>query len=228
MASPTEAFAPVILVFTLLGLVTAIVRYIFFSPGAKVRRALRRARRIDVKDVAEGGARVTGTAKVQADVLLAPMSRRRCLAYELRVYGTDGHSDWWDVLVLREACVFSVVDDTGAIEVDPNGQFELALVKDLEGGTGRPKSDAETLGALARLLETSNVEDKLRRGPMHFEEGVLEEGERVSVYGHVEREVRAEGERAELRSPPEFRVLRGNEEWPLKISDAPAVASSTS
>jgi len=216
------------LVLALLVMAGAILQYIFFSPGAKVRRALRRARRVDVRDVAEGCARVTGTAKVQGHVLLAPMSRRRCLAYELRVSGTDGHYDWWDVLVLREACAFSVVDDTGAIEVDPNGQFELALVQDLEGGTGRPKSDAETLGALARLLEASNVEDKLRRGPMHFAEGVLEEGERVSVHGRVERGVRAERERAELRSPPELRVLRGNEAWPLKISDAPAVTSSTS
>ena len=52
-----------------------------------------------------------------------------------------------------------------------------------------------------------------------YREGVLEEGEVVSVLGHAVREVRPDGERATSRSPPQRLVLRGNGPEPLRISD---------
>jgi hypothetical protein len=64
-----------------------------------------------------------------------------------------------------------------------------------------------------------------RWGPFFYAEGVLEEGESVSVGGGSAHEVDPLGERTGPRSPPERLVLRGSQAQPLLISDARAAGA---
>jgi len=56
-------------------------------------------------------------------------------------------------------------------------------------------------------------------------EAVLQEGDRVSVYGAVQVEVHPEGERIGPRALPVARVMRGTFEEPVRIGDGPLALS---
>ena len=124
----------------LIGLMAAYALYkgadhLYWSPAAQVRRALTGRQRTQVRQIAGGTVRVIGKARCQGELLTAPITHRRCLAYQLRLEVYDG-DEWKEALVLRDARVFLVEDETGSVLVEPQENFDIALVDDTKVGRG--------------------------------------------------------------------------------------------
>jgi hypothetical protein len=216
-------------VFTLM---TFVGHYLLPSRAKRIQRKLAAQPRTRIKQ-AEGAVRVSGRVRRIGELLHAPLSGRACVAYELIVestgssVGSDGFRHRW--VDRRQACPFVVADESGEARIDPSGPFLLALVIDRTGTTGwldpYPGKHRE-LGAYLQSLGFRPTNWMGRwAGSLYYAEGVLEEGEMVSVSGDSAREIDPMGERTGPRSPPERLVLRGTEAQPLLISDARAAGA---
>jgi hypothetical protein len=172
------------------------------------------------------GLRVAGRVQALGDFVTAPVTGRRCVAFELRVEvwrGAGGRTNRWvPILELEDARSFGLADETGDAFVDAGGPFVLALVPDVAGGPG----SSDPIDAGRRAVVTSLI-GKVHAGwlrgsvPWRYSEGVLDEGDVVSVGGSGVRELNGAGRSPNSRDPPEWLVLRGSDEEPLLISNAP-------
>lgn len=134
---------------------------------------------------ASGRVSVTGVAQRADDVVTAPITGGDCLAYAWRVSdlrtvrGIDGSIETRrsNVGSGRDSVPFLVEDDTGSVLVDPSGaelRFAEAWVRDPVGdpvGRADVLTGADSFGGEARARE--------------YYESRLDEGETVTVRGHV-------------------------------------------
>ena len=215
--------------FIAFGVVAMVVTAGYLSPRNRARRRARRteralaARRRTWIGQAHGPVRVTGRIQRDAKLLDAPLSGRRCVAYELVVdeLSSGSPSLWRRVLDLRQACSFLLEDDSGTARIDTVGPGFVALVHDRVGVTSGvyPGNHRE----LSRVLESCGLLPITWLGrwrPLRYAEGVLEPGELVTVGGNGTREIDQGGESPSMRSPPRRLVIRGSEAEPLLISSA--------
>jgi hypothetical protein len=202
------------------------------SRTKRINRTLAAQPRARVQE-AHGTVRLTGRVRRTGEPLYAPLSGRRCVAYEMFIYerlrpGGVGMSGWHRFVEQRQVDPFVVADESGEARVDTSGPFRLALVHDRIGTTGGFGPYPGTHRELGQFLESVGVETRGWLGfwkVFHYREGVIEEGELVSVGGACTREVDPTGDRADPRSPPERLVLHGTEALPLLISDGRAARS---
>jgi hypothetical protein len=176
---------------------------------------------------ARGAVRLTGRIFGIGDLQHAPLSGRPCVAYEVLVdeFGTSNgpggvHRRRW--AELREANPFLVADESGKARIDTSGPFLMSLNHDYTGTTGWFSKYPGTHQALASFLSSMGIPStnwlgRWRR--FHYVEGVLEEGELVSVSANGVLELDPAAEQVSARSPPQRLVLRGTEALPLLISD---------
>lgn len=146
-----------------------------------------------------GPVEVRGTARRtdEGETVTTPFTESRCLAYEYEAqeYQSSGqHSHWKTLDEGGERVPFLVEDDTGLVRVDPAGaelHFEEHSLK-IDGGTELPARIAEYV----RETDEVDPQDKsidlvvteLDYGnDQRFVERRLDVGERVYVYGSVER-----------------------------------------
>jgi hypothetical protein len=198
-------------------------------PGrtARKRRALAALPSARIGE-AHGTVRVSGRIRPGEQLLKAPLSGRRCVGYELVIYtwggvtsgGAEyGTAEWRWLVDAQKACPFFVADEGGEARIDTSGPFSLALVHDRTGTTkGRYPGEHR---ALARFLKSKGIDATTWLGgwrAFKYGEGVLVEGELVTVGGDSAEEIDPRGERTGLRSPPEKLVLRGTEKRPLLIA----------
>ena len=191
----------------------------FLSREARVRRALARRPRARIDAASGTKLRVTGRVRQRGEPLIAPVSGRPCVAFQLFVEERNGRR-WIDLLELRDAQSFIVADDTGEAFVDTSGPFALALVPDQQGAMGW--FDRITPAQLQALRSTLGSRATTWYGGwkrLRFKEGTLENDDWVSVGGSGEREQSPDGQ-SSLREPPERLVLRGTADEPLLISDS--------
>ncbi len=190
----------------------------FLSQEARTTRALADRPRARIRDAAEGSVRVTGRVRRRGELLEAPVSGRRCVAFQLLV--EEDNDGWGKLLELRDARPFVLADETGEALVDTAaGPFRLALDSDERGGTGSFDQIGEA--QLQAIMSVGSFESPGRsRLNRRYREGILREGETVAVGGRGVREASAEGTSANLREPSQWLVLRGTVDEPLLISDS--------
>jgi hypothetical protein len=209
-----------------MALVVIVTTYRWLSSRDRAnRRRLVKTKRTQLHQLRPGIARVTGTVRRGPEVLLAPLSQRPCVAFEVRVEQYDGE-DWGEKVRVREARPFAVVDETGEALVDPSLGFELLLDADVSGTDGgwfddnAPFRESNAAQALLHAhgirTETWFFERPIR---MRYFEGVVEEGELVSIYGPVIEGIDPQGEKVAPRSVPVARILRGSPDEPVRIGD---------
>jgi hypothetical protein len=222
-----------LLTFAALGLfgVFAIARVVyadFLSREARVRRALARRPPASIAAAPDGVVRVTGRVHAAGELLLAPVTQRPCVAYQLIIEG-DEDGSWGSVFELEDARPFKLIDETGEALIEVSGRaFLLALVADKRGWTGAGPDDAHSQ-AVRSLLGSADIEvEGIFDGPrrFRFREAALREGRRVAVGGQGTREVSPDGARAGVREPPQRYVVRGNPEEPLLISNLREILGS--
>jgi len=169
--------------------------------------------------------RVTGRVQARGDLLIAPVTGRRCVAFQLRVeqWKMRNHIGAWQLLLdLQDARSFGLADETGDALVDASTPFVLALAFDEEGSTERSDGiEAERMRTLDSLLGPPPSGWFSEPRQLRFGEGVFREGDLVSVAGSGARELNPTGRSPSFRDPSVWLVMRGSDEEPLWISNVP-------
>jgi hypothetical protein len=203
-----------------------LARYLL-SPRARRRRLLRRARAVSLDEARDGAlVKLVGVARREADVdpLIAPLSQRPCLAYELKIENSQGvgeHAAWQVLLVERATHERFWLEQDGERAGVELAAAQLALEPDTEhSGLSFVVPDA-----VLTLLESRNVGPIDATAGLRYAEEVLEEGGKVAVLGRCVREPdphppdgRVVGYR---ERPTRVRIVAGSD--PVLISDAPAL-----
>jgi hypothetical protein len=164
-----------------------------------VRRVLYHIARRSICELSEGEAAVVrGIANAITEPLLAPLSRRPCIGYHVRIQTFDGR-----VIVDQARCApFALADDTGAVGVRGEG-LELAV------------TDAPVFVAYPPLPPQLApwVPPAIRHLPLHITEGLLLPGLEVAVCGVLQTAIvagtmyRDREIRYELTSSPTFPLV---------------------
>jgi len=182
-----------------------------WSRDARLKRALRRAQPATIAEFPErGAARITGRIRLVEEPLVAPLSRRPCAYFEV-VFRSPSPNPPRREAERRD---FVIEDDTGAALVRIAGarvavvmdghrravavEGEAVTESDFESDADlrRVIADIHRLGAegaaRAHDLPVELVRRWLRetlRTDYIVEEGVLEEGEEIAVFGRGSREL---------------------------------------
>lgn len=207
------------------GLLTLIVG-VYFNPEARAKRALAARPRALIGEGTGGKVHVVGRVRARGELLHAPVSGRSCVAYQLFV--TVGEGDDRNFVDVSEVRPFTVIDETGEAVVETGAATAIvSLETDREGlnSSSDGMTDA-THRYLLRLIESRGIDPttlfnhiKLIR----YREGILEEGETVSVGGLASRDLDLHAQSAAPRALPTSVVIRGTSADPLVITDDPEV-----
>jgi hypothetical protein len=215
-----------------LTLVLAVANYLLPSRRKRINRALASKPRALVRD-AHGSVRLIGRIRRSGDLLRAPLSGRPCIAYEVLVdepglVSKRGGAEWRRMVELREAQSFFVADESGEARIDTSGPFLMSVDYDRSGKTeGKYPGKHQDLASFLTSIDVVSTDWLGEWISFRYAEGVLEDGELVTVSADSVLEVDSGGERAGPRSPPQRLVLRGTEALPLLISDAREARGST-
>jgi len=206
--------------------VAAVAGNLLFPPReARIERELAAEPRALIAE-AQDTVRLVGRVRRVDELLQAPLSGRPCVAYALLVdqavtAGSQGMSNWRRRVEIQQARPFIVADETGEARVDTSGPVRMALVYDRSGATSWLREYPGKYRELSLCLESAGIGATNWLGRwkgFRYGEGVIEEGQVVTVGGSSAREVDPGGIRPGPRSMPELLVLRGSEASPLLIS----------
>jgi hypothetical protein len=174
-----------------LGLVAVAVGVMYFvwrnSARQKKRREVDATTTMAIKQVPGGVVvKVAGRVEKHEKVLRAPLSRRRCVAWRVQVFGTGKHGRDYGALVKPEidevrAVDFRLDDGSGVAHVVGKGA-ELELVEDRNLTSHFMKeATPEMKKFLAR--HEQRAQGELFNRSLRYKESVLELGEEAVVVG---------------------------------------------
>ncbi|HWO18404.1 MAG TPA: GIDE domain-containing protein [Kofleriaceae bacterium] len=196
----------------------------YWSATARLRRALRRAKRVSIADAPEGAVVRLDGRVLEGETLEAPLTGRRCVYYVAIVEEFEAGStpDSWRELT-REArgVQFTIEDGTGRAIVDPEGaRVDVDLDRTASSGALE-----EPTAAQAAFLERRGV--KLTgwssNRTLRYREGVFEVGEPIAVMCRPMREPDPGAASREVgyREAPSTRLrVGGSARHPILLSDA--------
>ena len=160
--------------------------------------------------------------------MIAPLSGRKCAAYEVLVQGLDSHSkEKWDTVAYElQAVPFVIEDATGKAHVDP-ARAKLLVTLDqhqFTGTTARMTPEAKAF----LLRHGQGTSPWAPHRPLRFREGVLEPDEIVTALGPGRVSIDDDTEAPHTggyRTPAGARKLEiaAGDRGELLISDDPSV-----
>jgi hypothetical protein len=148
---------------------------------------------------------VNGRARREGAPVIAPLSGRPCLAFQITLHA-DRSDDFGLVAHLAAGSPFWIEDETGRALVDVTERFEI-----VKPGSGPlRKVSPALLATVRRFAEERRISTRSWRfaRDLHCREGIIVEGEELVVGGHAAQEARAEGEPSGPRQPATCMVLR--------------------
>ena len=200
--------------------VAAFLRLVYFTPDARIKRALRRARATTIAAAGDGQiVKIVGTVRYGQRTVKSPLTDRTCTLYSVVVDDT-GRSPATEVVREDFGADFCVEDGSGLAlvrigDVAPT----VVLVKDREFITTPIDSDA----VIERFMTSRghSLRGHLFLKSLRAREGVLEAGERVAVCGLARWMADPDAAGGSYRETPKRLVLEGSESLPLLLSDDP-------
>lgn len=217
-----EAFAFILILAVGFGIFIAAS---YFSESARLKRLLREAPRVDIKDFEDGGVgKISGRLEYLDEPLTSPLNGRTCALYDILVEEKpDSNKNYWRTYVHENNQVrFIVRDNTGYAIVDPS-HAQIVIVKDRHSTSGTFNDPTPEEKA---FLNRHGKEGQgwVFNKTLRYKEGVLEAGEEVAVLGFGMREPDPDpgraGEMSGYRSAPPTRlVMSGGGQQPLTVSD---------
>ncbi|MCB9569069.1 MAG: hypothetical protein H6710_17960 [Myxococcales bacterium] len=152
------------------------------SEGEVTKRMLRGAAPVAIGEYPDGGCRrVDGELEILERELQAPLSGRRCAAYEIIIEeSTD--KDWRQVARDVKVVPFVLRDGSGRAIIKPESA-SLSIVADVHTCSGTFQDPGPRELALLDRLGLS-ARGLLFNRSLRYREGVLEPGERVAALGY--------------------------------------------
>jgi hypothetical protein len=198
---------------------------LYFSRGARLKRTLRNAPRLSIKDVSEREpAKIVGTLAYLGESLISPLTGRSCAYYEIHVeqYESGANDDGHWRTIIRESLGqdFMLEDGTGRAIINPVGaQLALTIDSHSKSGSFDDPTDLERNYLISHGQEGKGWVFNKR---IRYREGILEADESVAVLGRGVKEPDPDGvdQAGGYRSAPPMRLrMRGSQKTPLLISD---------
>lgn len=166
-----------------------------------------------IRDARDGEiVKVVGRMWARDEVLIAPISRNRCVAYYVFVegYGFGSRSKSWTPFVRERQIVEPILEDASGRAFVSVDDVEVVVVKDVHREVGAGVD--EHVDALLRAHGRKPQKVRLR-------EGSIDVGERVAIVGRARWRV---GEALHgYRGRSEVLELVAPDEHPLIVSDDP-------
>ncbi len=168
-------------------IIIVIAWFYYFSTDAKIRRKLKRAPVVPIKDLRpDSEARIVGRVQ-SGPSLRGPLSDRACVYYRATVeeHRSSGKNSHWVKIVDEiQYCDFSVEDATGQVlirMVNP----KVALIKDSHSRSGMFDDASQVEEAFLQRHSSGSVGLLGMNRSLRYIEGALEIGETVTVFGKV-------------------------------------------
>jgi hypothetical protein len=160
----------------------------FFSPYARMERELKDVPVDGIGPGLSGLVHIQGQVRARGRTLVAPLSQRVCVAYELELHVLEGRG-WKRVIIRRDAVPFDLGAGLAWALIDPHANFQLGLRDEIRSSNRwYSRAPAIHLERLRVMLGSMGVEIGdwfgLERS-FRFREGVLEPGEPAAVQGLV-------------------------------------------
>lgn len=173
--------------FILIGviLIAVIIYQFFFSKKAIVRRNIRKYPVTPISNFKEGErGRISGTVVYVDEPLKAPLSGRECSHYYVHIEQRyDQKNSRWRTLIEHEISSMLVLQNGGYYALIKRANLESYIVQDKEYRSG---TFNDATPHLERYLKEHGHKSEDFFGfnkTLRYKEGVLEEGERVTVAG---------------------------------------------
>jgi len=198
----------------------------------RITRRIREAEQVQSGAFPDGSiGRVVGELVLHEGELVAPLTGRRCAAYEVVVdesFGAfeEGHVER-RVAHEVKAVSFAVDDGTGRTIVHPE-RAEFAITADFEDSAGPLEDPTPRQCEFLAQVDCQRLQEHNSPTVIRFREGVLEPGERVAVLGRgvvsLDASATAEHTRG-YRAPAGSTMvtMASDSRTPLYISDDPSV-----
>jgi hypothetical protein len=194
-----------------------------FSESRQIRRQLRKAARKPIAQLADNElGKVVGSARGLDEMLVAPLSGRRCVYFIAVVEErrSNSKSSYWKKIVEESRGVpFALEDDSGRAIVDASS---ARIAIDFDGRSQSGTFDNPTEAERAFLSRHGERgQGWLFNRSLRYREAVIEEGETVAVLGAGTREPDPDAmPTAAYRDAPPTRLrLTSSAKYPLVISD---------
>jgi len=196
-----------------------IVWGMFFSRDSRIHRQLAAAPIQTVAGALQGTTvRLTGRAEPLEEVLLAPLSGRRCVHYRIlveeRQYRPQMSDPWIDVHREERSVDFLLRDASGVARVRMSAA-RVALVVDRNSRSGLLDNPTPQEAALLERLGENPIGPGAMNRTLRYIEGAIELGEEVTVLG-----VASPGDEHHglvVEAPPEGHVLVTDEPTTVRL-----------
>jgi hypothetical protein len=189
------------------------------DPRRRSRRLLARAEQKPLAAISEGErARVHGVVLRGAQMLEAPFTGRRCVAYRIVAEVWEQEDGWREVAASESSAPFALASE--GVEARVEGPFLVGLEYDARS-EDEPELSPRVAATYRRLgIELTDSWDRPRR--LRFREAALEPGDPIWVLGRASVVVDPSGRRESPRGQPVKRVIRGTKREPVVIADEDA------
>jgi hypothetical protein len=193
------------------------------------RRALKSNRLIAIGDIRDGATvKISGRLAFAMVPLVAPLSGRRCAAWEVvvirKVVTSTARGDstrWEEIITEQRSQDFLLDDGTGRALVKARSPM-MALSRDANFHSGAREAPTPRLEAFLASHGWASANTIGTRHELLYHEGVLEEGEQVAVLGSARLEADPDAEAGSYRCASLRVVIDEPDEDPLMLSDARA------
>ena len=182
------------IIFSLFGLTVAVIFFLnyYFSSKKKILRRLKQVSFSRIGSLQNNKfAKIEGLALNIEDPLIAPLSKRKCVYYKIKIEKkvSSGKNSRWETIVDQKVIQDFFVEQTGERliilpTVNKNNYYDY-LVTDRNTSSGTFNDPTPGFKA---LLEYYNIESETFFGfnkQLRYSEAILEVGEPVTVAGHV-------------------------------------------
>lgn len=200
----------------------------FFSKKAMVKRHLRKAVLKRIESVSEGETvKISGRVELTGEALIAPLSGRKCAYYHVLVEQcvNTGKSSHYVKLIEEEvagkfgirdgrSCARVVSRDSGVV----SGEIESYIVDDRKYSSGIFNDPSEVLENYLNSHGKKSDDFMGFNKSIRYKEGILEEGEVISVLGKASWKHAEAGEWSDDFG--KLLIIGPTDKMPVYLSDA--------
>ena len=168
-------------------IIAALIYYYYFSPYAAAKRMLFKSIQKNIFSVENGEtAKVTGTIKYIGSPLIAPLSGRKCVYYQVVVEEkkSTGKSSYWDTIIDEELAANVVIRDGNSYALIETNMIKSLLMYDKKYKSGFLNDATPELEKYLSKYGFKSTSSFLGiNNTLRYKEGILEEGEMIAVVG---------------------------------------------